>query len=43
MRIRTARSDDLAALVEIERATGRMFLMLDATFSRTTIRAQSRN
>ena len=30
MRIRIARSDDLAALVEIERATGRMFLMLDA-------------
>jgi GNAT superfamily N-acetyltransferase len=30
MRIRTACSDDLAALVEIERATGTMFLQLDA-------------
>ena len=30
MRIRNARPDDLAALVEIERATGRMFLLLDA-------------
>jgi GNAT superfamily N-acetyltransferase len=30
MRIRIARSDDLAVLVEIERAAGRMFLLLDA-------------
>jgi ribosomal protein S18 acetylase RimI-like enzyme len=29
MRIRTARSDDFAGLVEIERAAGRMFLLLD--------------
>ena len=30
MRIRPARPDDLAALVEIERAAGGMFLLLDA-------------
>jgi ribosomal protein S18 acetylase RimI-like enzyme len=30
MRIRNARPDDLAVLVDIERATGRMFLALDA-------------